>query len=85
MLIEPRLRLSKLQSHILQAIDKRTTYGYRIALAIQNSTDGLLKYHGQIYPALARLEIYGHLHSTWSFTPSPRKHYALTAIGRRTL
>ncbi|RIK79624.1 MAG: PadR family transcriptional regulator [Planctomycetota bacterium] len=77
-----------LEPVILETIAGGATYGYDIARAIQVASDGrLLAQEGTLYPALHRLEKRGYLRATWKLSPEGRrrKHYALTAAGRRQL
>jgi DNA-binding PadR family transcriptional regulator len=71
---------------ILEVIADGATYGYEIAKAIEQASEGqLLAQEGTLYPALHRLEQRGLLEAEWA--PSPegrqRKHYRLTGLGRK--
>jgi PadR family transcriptional regulator, regulatory protein PadR len=78
--------LSALETIILETIAEGATYGYEIAKAIERASGGqLLAQEGTLYPALHRLEKRGLLEAEWSTSPEgrPRKHYRLTALGRK--
>jgi transcriptional regulator len=77
-----------LEPVILEVISAGATYGYEIARAIAKASDGqLLAQEGTLYPALHRLEKRGMLRATWRMSPEgrKRKHYALSAAGKRRL
>ena len=77
-----------LEPVLLEVIAAGTTYGYDIARAIQERSNGeLLAQEGTLYPALHRLEKRGYLRAEWKTSPEgrPRKHYRLTASGTRHL
>jgi PadR family transcriptional regulator PadR len=82
----PDLLRGALEPVILEVIAGGATYGYEIAKAIEAASDGhLLAQEGTLYPALHRLEKRGLLAAEWSHSPEgrPRKHYQLTALGRK--
>ena len=88
MATNPDFLRAALEPIVLDAITGGATYGYQIARAIQATSDGeLLAQEGTLYPALHRLEKRGYLRATWKKSPQGRrrKHYALTADGRRHL
>jgi PadR family transcriptional regulator len=75
-----------LEPVILEVIADGATYGYEIAKAIEASSGGhLLAHEGTLYPALHRLEKRGLLEAEWATSPEgrQRKHYQLTALGRK--
>ena len=75
-----------LEPVILEVIAGGATYGYEIAKAIERASDGrLLAQEGTLYPALHRLEKRGLLEAEWDLSPEgrQRKHYRLTAAGRK--
>jgi len=75
-----------LEPIILEVIADGATYGYEIARAIEQTSGGqLLAQEGTLYPALHRLEKRGLLEAEWSTSPEgrQRKHYQLTALGRK--
>jgi PadR family transcriptional regulator, regulatory protein PadR len=85
---DPDLLRGALEPIVLELIAGGASYGYEIARAVQERSEGeLLAQEGTLYPALHRLEQRGYLRSQWK--PSPegrrRKHYFLTAEGRRYL
>ncbi len=88
MATNPELLRAALEPIVLEVIAGGATYGYEIARAIQSTSDGeLLAQEGTLYPALHRLEKRGYLKASWKKSPEGRrrKHYALTAEGRRHL
>jgi len=75
-----------LEPVILEVIAGGATYGYEIARAIEQASGGqLLAQEGTLYPALHRLEKRGLLEAEWALSPEgrQRKHYRLTALGRK--
>ena len=85
---DPDLLRAALEPVVLDAIGGGATYGYEIARAIkQNSQGQLLPQEGTLYPALHRLEKRGYLRAHWRESPEGRrrKHYALTAAGKMRL
>jgi len=86
--MKPSAELLKgaLEPIILEVIADGATYGYEIAKAIsEGSTGHLLAQEGTLYPALHRLEKRGLLEAEWGVSPEgrQRKHYRLTALGRK--
>jgi PadR family transcriptional regulator PadR len=84
----PDLVRGALEPVILELIVAGASYGYEIVRAIQHASNGeLLAQEGTLYPALHRLEKRGYLRATWKSSPEgrKRKHYQLTAEGRRYL
>ena len=77
-----------LEPVILELIAGGASYGYEIARAVQQASNGeLLAQEGTLYPALHRLEKRGYLRAVWKTSPEgrKRKHYQLTGEGRRYL
>ncbi len=84
----PDLVRGALEPVVLELIAAGATYGYEIVRAIQQASGGqLLAQEGTLYPALHRLEKRGYLRATWKTSPEgrKRKHYHLTADGKRYL
>src|SRR5688572_1167994 len=86
--MKPSAELLKgaLEPIILEVIADGATYGYEIAKAIEDASGGrLLAQEGTLYPALHRLEKRGLLEAEWATSPEgrQRKHYQLTALGRK--
>ena len=82
----PDLVRGALEPVILEVIAGGATYGYEIAKAIEQTSGGhLLAQEGTLYPALHRLEKRGLLEAEWATSPEgrQRKHYQLTALGRK--
>lgn len=77
-----------LETVLLETIAGGASYGYEIAKAVQKASGGkLLTQEGTLYPALHRLEKAGLLRAKWKISPEGRrrKHYELTAEGRKRL
>jgi len=88
MINNPDLLRAALEPVVLEVISGGATYGYEIARAIQQHSEGkLCAQEGTLYPALHRLEKQRLLKAQWKTSPEGRrrKHYALTAEGRRRL
>jgi PadR family transcriptional regulator PadR len=88
MLNNPDLLRAALEPVVLEVIASGATYGYEIVRAIERYSEGeLCAQEGTLYPALHRLEKQGLLKAQWKTSPEGRrrKHYALTAGGRRRL
>src|SRR3954463_4374992 len=82
----PDLLRGSLEPIILEVIAGGATYGYEIARAIGEASQGkLLAQEGTLYPALHRLEKKGWLAAEWGESPEgrKRKHYQLTALGKK--
>jgi DNA-binding PadR family transcriptional regulator len=86
--VNPDLLRGALEPLLLELIAGGKTYGYEIAAALRESSDGqLLAHEGTLYPALHRLEKRGYLRAVWKESPQgrSRKHYTLTIQGKRHL
>lgn len=84
----PDLLRGTLDTVLLDVVGSGVTYGYEIAAAVRTRSSGaLVTQEGTLYPALHRLEKRGLLKSRWGVSPQGRrrKHYELTAKGRRHL
>jgi DNA-binding PadR family transcriptional regulator len=85
---ESDLLRGALEPIVLEMIARGASYGYEIVRAVQAASGGrLVAQEGTLYPALHRLEKCGYLKASWSLSPEGRrrKHYALTASGRKRL
>ncbi|WP_293781167.1 PadR family transcriptional regulator [uncultured Aeromicrobium sp.] len=71
---------------VLRAIETGATYGYAIAARLEQSGLGTVK-GGTLYPLLGRLQDAELLEAEWRAGEGGpgRKHYELTAAGRRML
>ncbi|WP_208006812.1 PadR family transcriptional regulator [Aeromicrobium phragmitis] len=71
---------------VLRAIDAGASYGYAIAVRLEEAGLGAVK-GGTLYPLLGRLEDGGLVEAEWRAGEGGpgRKHYELTAEGRRSL
>ncbi len=81
-----QLRRGALDLAILLALAPDRRYGLEIIRHLEAFTD-LVVTEGTIYPILGRLTRDGLLAAEWNASEGvhPRKYYALTAHGRRTL
>ena len=73
---------------ILSTIGDEPMHGYAIALAIQKTTDDVLRLEeGSLYPALYRMERRGWIRSSWGRSETNRKarYYRITVAGRTQL
>lgn len=73
---------------VLGILAEGESYGYAILQRIAELSDGDLTWSdGMLYPLLHRLERLGYVESAWHASPTgrPRKHYLLSAEGRRVL
>ncbi|MFO0873854.1 MAG: PadR family transcriptional regulator [Phycisphaerales bacterium] len=72
---------------VLKLLERREMYGYEIAEALSQRTDGVLAMgQSTLYPLLYNLEAKGLLASRWDDSGSRgRKYYALTTSGKRRL
>ena len=86
--VNPDLLRGALEPVLLELIGGGASYGYEIGRAVRTASRGhLLAQEGTLYPALHRLEKRGYLRAKWGKSPEgrKRKHYQLTAEGRRHL
>jgi len=73
---------------VLSTLGDEPMHGYAIALAIQETTDDVLRVEeGSLYPALYRMEKKGWVQSSWGRSEANRRarYYRLTAAGKRHL
>lgn len=73
---------------ILSLLGDRPMYGYQIAKAFEERTQGALSFkEGTLYPILHALERDGAVEGRWEISPRGRnrKYYHLTVRGRRQL
>ncbi len=73
---------------ILRTLANGQLHGYRVAAAIQEETDEVLRVEeGSLYPALHRMERRGWIVATWGQTDTNRRarFYELSATGREQL
>jgi DNA-binding PadR family transcriptional regulator len=86
-LTDPRsfLPLSAQQFHILLALARQDRHGYGIILDVADRTGGQLRLGtGTLYTAIARLTTLALIEDT-EVDDGPRRHYHLTALGRKVL
>src|SRR5439155_25698279 len=73
---------------ILKSLLSGEKHGYEITEWIHSMSDEALSVEeGALYPALHRLELRGHLDSSWDVSVNNRraKYYRLTTAGRKRL
>ncbi len=73
---------------ILAILSGGEDYGYSIIQKVHKYSDGNLEWtDGMLYPVLQRMEMDGHISSTWRLNegPRPRRYYTITDGGRREL
>ena len=73
---------------ILETLRRGPNHGFGVALAIEQSSTGLLRVEeGSLYPALHRLQKAGLIEAEWQTTTNRRRAriYRLTAAGRKRL
>ena len=73
---------------ILSVLAEEPLHGYELARRIQQQTDGVLKFTlASLYPVLYKLEQRGLVKGSWEEPTNGRRrrHYRLTAPGRRQL
>lgn len=77
-----------LEAMVLAALGDGPAHGYGIVRTIRGRSEGVLKLgEGQLYPILHRLEEEGLVGGEWEIQDGkpPRKVYALTEAGHRSL
>lgn len=84
--VTTQLRRGVLEYCVLALLDKEDRYGFDIARTL-GSVEPIAVSEGTVYPLLARLRKDGSVSTTWreSDAGPPRKYYAITPQGRRTL
>ena len=73
---------------ILAILSAGEDYGYSIIQKVKKISDGNLEWtDGMLYPVLQRMEMDGHITSTWRLQQGqrPRRYYTITAEGAREL
>lgn len=88
MRIESELMRGAGPAAVLQLLDQREMYGYQLAEALDQRSDGVLAMgHSTLYPLLYNLEAKGLIRARWEESDSGRrrKYYGLTAKGRKRL
>ncbi len=73
---------------VLGILAEGESYGYAILKRVDELSDGRMQWtDGMLYPLLHRLERLGYVESSWHASPEgrQRKHYVLSAEGRRAL
>jgi DNA-binding PadR family transcriptional regulator len=73
---------------VLTLVEDRAGHGYEICRLIESRSEGALKFNvASLYPLLYRLEGRGWIQGRWVEKPGQRsrRHYRLTAQGRKVL
>ena len=81
-----QLRKGVIEYCVLAMLTSRERYGFELVRTL-GQHDGLVTSEGTIYPLLTRLRKDGHVVTTWreSEDGPPRKYYAITPQGERSL
>lgn len=84
--VTTQLRRGVLEFCVLALLAEEDRYGFDIARAL-GSVGPIAMSEGTVYPLLSRLRKDGSVTTTWQESDSgpPRKYYAITPQGRRTL
>jgi PadR family transcriptional regulator, regulatory protein PadR len=86
--IDKDLVAASATSLVLAILADGESYGYAIIKRVNELSGGRMQWtDGMLYPLLHRLERLGHVTSSWGTSAGGRrrKHYAITADGRRLL
>jgi len=73
---------------VLAVVEDRPRHGYDIARRIDETSDGLLRFHvASLYPMLYRMERRGWIQGRWIEKSGQRRrrYYRLTPAGRKVL
>lgn len=73
---------------VLSTLGEEPLHGYAIALALQKTTDDMLRVEeGSLYPALYRMEKKGWVRSSWGRSEANRRarFYQITTPGKKHL
>lgn len=81
-----QLRRGVLEYCVLSLLADEELYGFDLVRRLAN-VDGMVTSEGTIYPLLSRLRREGWVSTTWveSDAGPPRRYYAITESGRRSL
>lgn len=88
MAVGPLIKRGSAELAILALLAERPRHGYEIAKRIERETGGVLSFSlASLYPLLYRLEKRGWVKGSWETSANGRRrrHYRLTAVGRRQL
>jgi PadR family transcriptional regulator, regulatory protein PadR len=86
--IEPKIARGSTELAILALLADEPLYGFEIAKAIEERTNGSLRFTlASLYPMLYELEKRGYVQGQWRANAAgrDRRYYRLTAAGRRKL
>ena len=86
--IESKIARGSTELAILALVAKEPLYGFEIAKAIEERTNGSLRFTlASLYPMLYELERRGYIRGQWrpNAAGRDRRYYRLTAAGRRKL
>ena len=87
-ILQRELKKGSTEMLIMALVEDRPRHGYEIAKLIGERSDGVLQFHvASLYPLLYRLERRGLIKGQWVEKAGQRRrrHYKLTAEGRRVL
>jgi transcriptional regulator len=87
-MLDRELKKGSAELIILSILEARARHGYELSKQIEARSGGTLKFHvASLYPLLYRLEERGWVKGQWIEKAGERRrrHYALTAEGRRVL
>jgi PadR family transcriptional regulator PadR len=87
-ILDRELKKGSAELLMLSLVEARPRHGYEIAKLIEERSHGTVKFNiASLYPLLYRLERRGWLQGRWIEKPGQRRrrHYRLTATGRRVL
>ena len=81
-----QMRRGALEYCVLALLEGSERYGFELVQMLAG-VDGMVTGEGTIYPLLSRLRRDGAVSTTWRESESgpPRRYYALTAQGKRSL
>src|SRR5579864_5937925 len=86
--LDRELKKGSAELLVLSLVEDRARHGYEISKLIESRSGGELKFNvASLYPLLYRLEGRGWIKGTWIEKSGQRRrrHYRLTAEGRRVL
>jgi transcriptional regulator len=86
--VEPAVKKGSAELLILALLAERPRHGYELARLIEARSRGAISFHvASLYPLLYRLERRGRIEGRWVEKDGQRRrrHYRLTAEGRRAL
>ena len=83
---ERQLKRSSATILVLSLLEDGPRHGYEIGKLIERRSEGAIKFQmASLYPLLYRLEAHGWIDGRWKDDDRRRRHYRLTAEGRKVL